>query len=66
MFEDHATPRPGTDDLFFAAAREQGPLKPPPVVEEDDYKIPLPLDLTAAFGFAVWYFRRRRKQRAAG
>jgi hypothetical protein len=65
MFEDEATPRPGTDDLFFAPARDRGPVKPPPVIEYYDYKIPIPFDLIAAFSFAVWYVKRRIQRRAA-
>ncbi len=63
MFEDKATPRPGTDDLFFAPAKGQGPVKPPPVIQVVPDEIPVPLDLVAIASLVVWYLVRlvRRK-----
>jgi hypothetical protein len=65
MFEDRASPRPGTDDLFFAPARDRGPVKPPPVVQTTSSKIPLPLDVIAVVGFVVWKIAKRVRRRAA-
>jgi hypothetical protein len=45
MFEDRASPRPGTDDLFFAPAADTSAVKPPPVVLVIPQKMPLPFDL---------------------
>jgi hypothetical protein len=62
MFEDHAAPRPGTDDLFFAPAADKKPVKPPPIVISSHRRIPLPLDLIGggALIFGLWLRRRRR------
>jgi hypothetical protein len=32
-FEDHSWPRPGTDDVYFAAADDQTPVKRPPHIQ---------------------------------
>jgi hypothetical protein len=32
-FEDHSSPRPGTDDVYFAAADDQMPVKRPPHIQ---------------------------------
>jgi hypothetical protein len=66
MFEDKASPRPGTDDLFFASARERGPLKPPPVVVRRSQKIPVPLDVLAVGGIVTAIVVRRVRGRRAG
>jgi hypothetical protein len=63
MFEDKASPRPGTDDLFFAAARDRGVLKPPPVVVVRPEKIPVPLDVLAVGGIATAIVVRRVRRR---
>jgi hypothetical protein len=64
MFEDRASPRPGTDDLFFAPTR--GPaVKPPPVVIDRTTKVPLPLDVLGGGALAVALWLRRRRNRAA-
>jgi uncharacterized protein DUF2330 len=60
MFEDRASPRPGTDDLFFTPAPDKAPLKPSPIVWVQGTKIPLPLDLLALLGFVGWRIARRR------
>jgi hypothetical protein len=65
MFEDRASPRPGTDDLFFAAGRERGPVKPPPIVWTRSNEIPLPLDLIAGVGILAAILVRRARRRAA-
>jgi Uncharacterized protein conserved in bacteria (DUF2330) len=64
-FEDRASPRPGTDDLFFAPGKERGPVKPPPVVEMIPNKIPLPLDLVAGGALLCAYLWRRAKRGGA-
>jgi hypothetical protein len=61
-FEDHATPRPGVDDLFFERDADQAELVPPPDVEITTVPTWIPADLAllpfvvAAF---VWWWRRR-------
>ena len=61
-FEDRASPRPGTDDLFFAKAASQDPVRPPPIVRIRQQKTPLPIDLI--FGsllLGAFVLRRLRK-----
>jgi hypothetical protein len=65
MFEDRASPRPGTDDLFFAAASDRGPVKPPPVMLDRTSKVPVPLDLVAGLGLVMWMVVRRVRRSAA-
>jgi hypothetical protein len=65
MFEDKASPRPGTDDLYFAAGRERGPVKPQPVIVTHSQKIPLPLDLIAGVSVVASILVRRARRRAA-
>jgi hypothetical protein len=64
MFEDRASPRPGTDDIFFATAPNQAPLKPPPLVLINEQKVQVPIDVIGvALLVAVLATRRWRKQR---
>lgn len=59
---DSATPRPGTDDLFFSPAAQQQRVVPDPIVVDVGSRIPVPVDLLAAMaGFAFWLRRRRRR-----
>ncbi|HYR27556.1 MAG TPA: DUF2330 domain-containing protein [Thermoanaerobaculia bacterium] len=62
-FEDHATPRPGVDDLYFERDADQATLVPPPKVEPRTEMTNVPADLIllplAAVGFVVWRKRRR-------
>ncbi len=65
-FEDKASPRPGIDDVFFAASSVQNITLPPPIRIEDDWQFPLPLDLllliAVVLGFG-WWLRRRKSSR---
>jgi hypothetical protein len=63
MFEDRASPRPGTDDLYFAPGRDRGPVKPPPLVEKIPDKIPLPLDIVLGGGLLCSYLWRRVRRK---
>jgi hypothetical protein len=62
-FEDKASPRPGIDDVFFASASVQNITVPPPIVVEDDWQFPLPLDvlllILALLGFGWWRWKRK-------
>jgi hypothetical protein len=60
VFEDSSSPRPGTDDLFFAKAPDQADVRPPPITYDNDVDIPLPLDVVALVGFIGWRIQRRR------
>lgn len=64
-FQDKASPRPGTDDVFFANAATQNITVPPPIVIEDDWRFPLPLDLlllVIALITFVWWRRQKNKR----
>lgn len=65
-FEDRSSPRPGTDDLYFAPSRIEGRVVPPPIVYTNDERAPVPIDLvTAVLALVggliglVWLGRRR-------
>ena len=62
-FEDHATPRPGLDDLYFQPDADQREVVPPPLVETEIEITHVPTDLVLApvlvITFVLW--RRRRK-----
>ena len=66
VFEDTASPRPGTDELYFSPSPSQAPLLPEPVVIVTGHDIPIPLDLVAIAGAIVWAIVRtiRRARRA--
>lgn len=65
-FDDTNTPRPGTDDLFFAKSADPREFVPEPfVIETTDYT-PVPIDVALApvllLGFwGLWRRRRRTK-----
>lgn len=63
-FTDKASPRPGTDDVFFATASTQNTTVPPPIVIEDDWQLPLPLDLLLLVGGTLGFILFRRKRQA--
>ena len=62
-FEDSSTPRPGTDDLFFARASDQSTVIPPPYVVETIDRTPVPLDMVALLGGVVIFFGWRSRRR---
>lgn len=64
VFEDRASPRPGTDDLFFARAADTSPLLPKPRVVAVEEPIPLPLDVIALFSFVIWRLVRWARKRS--
>jgi len=61
-FEDASSPRPGTDELFFAPAADKSPLIPEPIAWVTYHKLPLPIDLLVLpvlAGFLIVRWRRR-------
>ena len=62
LFQDDASPRPGTDELWLAKAKDQTPIKPPPFVIQVGDVIPIPLDLIALLGVIVWLIIRKVKR----
>jgi len=62
VFEDKASPRPGTEDLFFTRSADQQPIVPPPVVWTTYTRVPLPLDLIGGVGLVVWLLWRKAKR----
>jgi hypothetical protein len=59
---DASSPRPGTDEVYFAPAPTQTPIVPNPIIHYHDVIVPVPLDAVAIFGSAgfgvVWALRR--------
>jgi hypothetical protein len=64
-FFDTASPRPGVDELFFAAARTQHAVVPPPIVLDERTQVPLPVDLALGLVAGGWWWRRRARRRGA-
>ncbi|MFN7972713.1 MAG: DUF2330 domain-containing protein [Acidobacteriota bacterium] len=64
-FEDASSPRPGDDDLFFAPAANTQPYRPPPIVVETPWYVPIPLDVLALAILGVVLWRRRGKRKRA-
>lgn len=61
-FEDQSSPRPGTDDLFFAVAKDQNRQVFAPIEVDVDKRIPLPIDLLILIALTVFVIRRRRRK----
>ena len=59
-FDDFSSPRPGTDDLFFAAAQDQREVVPEPWVIETYDTTHVPLDLVIAPLLVIGFFGVRR------
>lgn len=63
-FEDESTPRPGTDDLYFAPSADQSEMIPEPLVIETVDKTRVPIDLVIApVVFLVLFLLRRLRRR---
>lgn len=72
VFEDAQYPRPGSDEVFFARAADQAPIKPAPYVVVRDRVIFVPIELLglgvvglAATGMWLWG-RKRGAPRTRG
>jgi hypothetical protein len=63
VLEDRESPRPGTDEVFFAASTDGKPWPVPPVVVSEPREIMIPLEGVPAVGLVVvvWVARRRRR-----
>lgn len=69
VFEDTSSQRPGTDDLFFSASETQDRIVPPPIHEEIDERIPVPVDLILliiGIWIAIRMILKRRRARQLG
>lgn len=71
VMEDHSSPRPGYDEVYFAPAETQERIVPPPIIHYEDDLFPLPVDLLlvsllSGGGLLLWArsARRRRFARA--
>ena len=65
-FEDHSSPRPGTDDLFFERDPDQQTKLPPPIVNKEYRTTWVPLDaIIAPIVVVGLVWRRRMKKRRA-
>ncbi len=45
VFEDKSSPRPGTDEVYFAPSKQQGTVQLPPVIKTIGRSFPVPLDM---------------------
>lgn len=62
-FEDRSSPRPGTEEVFFHRAADQGGVVPPPNYIDQPRKVWIPLDAVAFVGLTgVFAWRRWRKR----
>ena len=67
-FIDQSSPRPATDELYFLPTADQSIVKPPPIVDEDSWQFPLPLDLIAVvflLALTIYFWRKRARRRLA-
>ena len=63
-FEDLSSPRPGTDEVYFAPAPQQTPVTPPPVIVKSIERIYVPMEpLLLAAGTGVFFFTFKRQRR---
>ncbi len=65
-FIDQASPRPATDELYFAATADQSVVIPPPIIDEDKWQFPLPLDLVLLLLFiatTIFFWRKRNSNK---
>lgn len=62
VFEDKSSPRPGTDEVYFAPSKQQSAVHPPPVIKTVGRAIPAPLDLILILigGLILWARWKRR------
>jgi hypothetical protein len=63
VFEDKSSPRPGTDEVYFAPSKQQGAVHLPPVIKTVGQSIPAPLDLILIILIGVLILLTRWKRR---
>jgi hypothetical protein len=76
VMQDSSSPRPGTDEVYFASSPTQVAIVPEPIIHYRDITVPVPLDAIAicsvvasvvVFGVRlVFNWQRRRALRASG
>ena len=64
-FDDHASPRPGTDEVFFDPAKDQSPVRRTITTYHDIW---IPVDLVVLFillvaGVVYFVFRRAARKK---
>jgi len=65
-FEDTASPRPGTDELFFTPAPDQAAVRPAPIIVDKRQHIWIPLELILLLVFGLgWIWRKLRRRSVA-
>jgi len=63
VFEDKSSPRPGTDEVYFAPSKQQGTVELPPKIRTVGRSIPVPLDLMLMLiGGIILVMRWKRRQ----
>lgn len=68
VFEDKSSPRPGTDEVYFAPSKQQGTVHLPPVIKTVGQPIPAPLDLILILiliGGLILLTRQKRRRKLA-
>ncbi|MBV9863938.1 MAG: DUF2330 domain-containing protein [Abitibacteriaceae bacterium] len=61
-FDDTSSPRPGTDDVYFAASQDQSTYTPPPIPDYRDHRIKVPVEIVGLIPLlGVGLLRRRRE-----
>lgn len=53
-FEDHASPRPGKDEVYFVPAQDRTPIRPPDIVHIVYTHVPIDLIAIGIIGFAIF------------
>jgi len=66
VFEDKSSPRPGTDEVYFAPTKQQETVQLPPIIKTVGRSIPVPLDLMLLLiGGLILLMRWKRRRRLA-
>jgi hypothetical protein len=66
VFEDKSSPRPGTDEVYFAPSKQQEAVQLPPVIRTYGRSIPAPLDLILMLiGGVILSMRWKRRRKLA-
>jgi hypothetical protein len=66
VFEDKSSPRPGTDEIYFAPSKQEEAVQLPPVIRTYGRPVHAPLDLILILiGGTIFLMRWRRRRRLA-